>query len=309
MKRFFLKRILILIPMLFIISFISFSIINLSPQDPAKVALLASGVPEVTDELVHKYKEENGLNKPFLVRYKDWALNAMKLNFGKSYVTSKDVSDEILPAFKNTMSLALVTAVLFIIISVVFGVLCAIFEGEIVDRLVRFLMFIIYSMPSYWLGILFIWLFSVKLNLLPTSGMESWKSYILPSFVLSIGYFAFYFRLIRNTMIQNSRENYILFKKACGLKKFTVIKHIFINSIQTTVAGLFMSFSTLIGGTFVIESIFAWPGLGRVCISAILARDLPVIQAYILIMATSFVIFNLLADIVNAFLNPRLREG
>ena len=163
-------------------------------------------------------------------------------------------------------------------------------------------------MPSFWVGILLMWLLSVKFNLFPTSGMEKASSVVLPAVTLSLTYISTYVRLIRNNMIKNKKENYVLYARVRGLKESTIIKHVFKNSLQTSITALGMSIPKLIAGTVVVENIFAWPGIGRLCVSAIYNRDYPVIQAYILIMAVLFVVCNLLVDVISALLDPRMRR-
>ena len=163
-------------------------------------------------------------------------------------------------------------------------------------------------MPSFWVGLLLIWIFSVKLNLFPTSGMERPSSIVLPAITLALAYISTYVRLIRNNMVQNKHENYVYYARIRGLKETTIIKHIFKNSLQSSLTALGMSIPKLIAGTVVVENIFAWPGVGRVCVDAIFNRDFPVIQAYILLMAVLFVICNLLVDILSVAIDPRIRK-
>lgn len=309
MRNYVIKRVLTLIPMFFIISFISFLLINLSPSDPAEVALRANDVPVITQELIDQTRVELGLDKPFLERYAVWLNNAIHLDFGTSYVTGESVSAMIFPAFNYTLQLALANTIVTILLSIILGVICAVNEGHLVDRGTRGFLFIIAAMPAYWIGTLAIWFFSVKCKLLPTSGVGSLANFILPTMVMSIGYCCFYFRMIRNSMLENMNENYVLYARSCGIKEKVIVKHIFRNSLQTGVAAFCMAIPGMIAGTVVIENVFAWPGLGRLCVSSIFNRDLPIIQAYVLILAFSYCVFNIGADIVNAALNPKLRKA
>ncbi|MDR2758029.1 MAG: ABC transporter permease [Spirochaetaceae bacterium] len=188
------------------------------------------------------------------------------------------------------------------------GILCAKFEGDLFDRITRAVMFLLNAMPAYWIGTILMWGIAVKLNLLPTSGKEGPVSFVLPVFVLSLNYFSYYLRLIRGEMIRNSHENYVSYGRSCGLKEWILTKHILRNSLETAVAAFFLAIPGLLAGTVVVENLFAWPGIGRTCVLAIFSQDIPIIQAYMVILAVSFVGFNLIADIVNAAINPRLRE-
>ena len=307
MKNFITKRLLSMIPILLGISFLSFIIINLSPSDPAEVALRVNEIVP-TEAAIEGMRGELGLNKPFFERYTTWLSDALQGNFGNSYVNKKPVADEIARALPATINLATVSLIITLVVSVSVGVLCAVYENSIGDKITRAIIFIGTAMPSFWVGILLMWLLSVKFNLFPTSGMEKASSVVLPAVTLSLTYISTYVRLIRNNMIKNKKENYVLYARVRGLKESTIIKHVFKNSLQTSITALGMSIPKLIAGTVVVENIFAWPGIGRLCVSAIYNRDYPVIQAYILIMAVLFVVCNLLVDVISALLDPRMRS-
>lgn len=306
MKDYLVKRLLSIVPILIGISFLSFIIINLSPSDPAEVALRVNEITP-TEEAIEGMREELGLDKPFLERYVIWLKDCINGDFGNSYVNKKPVGEEVARVLPATLKLASVSLIITIIVSVCCGVFCAVFEDSVGDRIIRGIIFIGTSMPSFWIGLLLIWIFSVKLDLLPTSGMETPSSIILPSITLSLVYISTYTRLIRNNMIKNKSENYVLYARVRGLKESTIIRHIFKNSLQSYIVAIGMSIPKLIAGTVVVENIFAWPGIGRLCINAIFNRDYPIIQAYILIMAVLFIICNLLVDIITVLLDPRLR--
>jgi nickel transport system permease protein len=215
---------------------------------------------------------------------------------------------EISQALPATLLLSAVTLIITVVVSVTAGVLCAIYEGGIFDRITRGVVFFCTAMPSFWIGLLLIWLFAVKLDLFPTSGMTDPSSIVLPAVTMSLIYIAIYIRLIRNTMIQNKQENYVLYARARGLSSRVINKHILKNSLQSSLTAFGMFIPKLIAGTVIIENIFAWPGIGRLCVSAIFNRDYPVIQAYVLLMAILFVVCNFLVDIFSGLLDPRIRQ-
>ncbi|MFS0599330.1 nickel/cobalt ABC transporter permease [Peribacillus frigoritolerans] len=308
MGSYIIKRLFISIPLLLVISFLTFILINLSPLDPAEVVLQEQGVPTITDELIAQTKEELGMDKPFIIRYFDWVIACLQLDFGISYVTGKPVWSLIGPAFLNTFKLTLVSSVVIIVLSILLGVICAMKEGKIMDKSVRGFSFFLTAMPSYWLATLLSWYFSVKLDLLPTSGMESYKSYILPVIVIAISYAGIYFRVVRSSMLSNLNEDYVLYGRACGLTERKVTMHILRNSLQVAISIFCMAIPIILGSTVVIENVFAWPGLGSLSVRAILGRDFPIIQAYVLILAVAFVLFNTISDIINAVMNPKLRN-
>ena len=307
MRDYILKRLATVIPILIGISFLSFALISLSPSNPAEVALRVNEIVP-TEEAVRAMEEQLGTNKPYIERYVTWLTDSLQGDFGNSYVNNKPVATLIGQAIPNTIKLALLALLITIVFSVLVGILCAVYEGSFGDKLARALVFVGTAMPSFWVGLLLIWIFSVKLNLFPTSGMERPSSIVLPAITLALSYISTYVRLIRNNMVQNKHENYVYYARIRGLKETTIIKHIFKNSLQSSLTALGMSIPKLIAGTVMVENIFAWPGVGRVCVDAIFNRDFPVIQAYILLMAVLFVICNLLVDIFSVAIDPRIRK-
>ncbi|MBG9568449.1 nickel/cobalt ABC transporter permease [Brevibacillus agri] len=308
MGSYVLKRLLISIPLLLMVSFCTFSLIQFSPLDPAEVVLQAQGVPTITEELIAQTRAELGMDQPFVVRYLDWLADCLQLDFGNSFVTGKSVWSLLGPAFVNTVKLTLVSVVAILVLSVALGVLCALQAGKLIDQSVRGVSFFLAAMPSYWLAALLVWYFAVKLDLLPTSGMDSYKSYILPVAVITIGYAGIYFRMVRSAVLGNMNEDYVRYSRACGLPEKTILLHVVRNSLQVTTSVFCMAIPIILGGTVVVENIFAWPGLGTLSVKAIVSRDFPVIQAYVLVLAVAFILFNAVSDVIQAVLNPKLRE-
>ncbi|WP_340399317.1 nickel/cobalt ABC transporter permease [Paenibacillus sp. FSL H8-0079] len=308
MGSYIFKRIMLAIPLLIIISFITFVLINLSPLDPAVVVLQAQEVPQITDELIAQTNKALGFDQPFMIQYANWIMAVVQLDFGNSYVSGEPVWSLMGPAFMNTLKLTLVSSVFIIALSILLGVICAMREGKLLDRSVRGISFFLTAMPSYWLAAIMIWYFSVKLDLLPTSGMDSYRSYILPVIVITVSYTGIYFRTVRSSMLSNMNEDYVLYARASGLSEKKVTLHILRNSLQVAVSIFCMAIPIVLGSTVVIENVFAWPGIGRLSVKSILSRDFPIIQAYVLMLAVTFVLFNTLSDIINAAMNPRLRK-
>lgn len=309
MASYVVKRVARLPVLLLGISFLAFALINLSPSDPAVVALRVNEIVP-TDEAVRSMREELGLQKPFLTRYGEWLGRLAHFDLGVSYITRRPVAEDLLPAVPPTLRLAL-TALLVIVVSSVFvGVICAVNEGRWPDWLGRLLVFVSTSMPNYWLALLLLWLLAVKADIFPLSGMEERWSTVLPSACLSLMYIGTYIRLIRGSMAANLNSDYAAYARIRGLSRRRVVwKHVLANSLQSSATALGMSIPKLIAGTVVIENIFAWPGLGRLCVRAIFDRDLPMIQAYILLMGVLFVLANFIVDLVQVRLDPRLRLG
>lgn len=309
MKNYIVKRILAAIPLLLTISFLCFVFINLIPSDPAEVALRVRQVPVITEEAIEEVRVELGLDKPYLVRYFNWVGDCLKLDFGVSYTNpSRTVLGEIKRCLPATLTLAGTSLVMVILISLPLGFLCAVFKDSWLDKAVRMFIFMTTAMPAYWIGLLLIWIVSIKWDLLPTSGNGTWQHLILPALTVSLTYISTYIRLIRNNMLENMKEDYVLYANVRGLsQKSILIKHILKNSLHTCIVAIGMSIPQLIAGTIVVENVFAWPGLGKLCITSIFNRDYPVIQTYVLLIGTLFVVFNLIFDILQTIADPRLR--
>ena len=310
MLNYIIKRLTMMIPILFGISFIAFLLINLAPSDPAEVALRLNEIMP-TPDAIESMRQELGLNKPFFERYFIWLYDVLHLDFGRSFIhRDRLVWDEMIRSLIPTLVLAISSFAFTLIISLILGVLCAIFANSTFDHIVRIAIFLGTAMPSYWLGLLFIWLFANYLDLLPTNGYGTWQNLILPTLTLSFVYISTYIRFIRNNMLENMHNYSVFYARCRGLKEKTIIlKHVLVNSLHTTITALGMTIPQLIAGSFVVEYIFSWPGLGRLCIAAIMNRDYPVIQAYILIMAILFVVCNFIVDVIHQWLDPRLRDN
>ncbi len=292
------------------VSFLSFSIISLAPGDPAEIALRVNDVLP-TPEAILEMKQELGLDKPFFTRYITWLHNCMKLDFGVSYTnTHRTVASEFARAFPYTLSLAAVAFVMLLGISLPLGVLSAVWKDSYFDKAVRICIFAGTSIPNFWLAFLLIWLFSLQWHIFPSGGSSTLMHYILPAFSLTMLYISTYIRLIRNSMLENMKQNYVLYARARGIKEKRIIwVHVLKNSLQSSMTALGISVVRLLSGTVVIENIFAIPGIGRLCVSSIFNRDFPTIQAYILIMGVLFVLANFLIDMVHYLVDPRLKKG
>lgn len=310
MKSYIIKRILSAVPLLLCISFLCFVFINLIPSDPAEVALRVRQTPIITEEAIAEVRAELGLDDPYLVRYVNWVWSCLHLDFGVSYTNpSRTVLGELSRCLPATAVLAMTSLVFVIVLSLPIGFFCAVYKDSWFDRLIRGIVFMTTAMPAYWIGLLLIWLVSIQLDLLPTSGSGSVKHLILPAFTVSLTYISTYIRLIRNNMLENMKEDYVLYANVRGLKQSNIlIRHILKNSLHTCIVAIGMSVPQLMAGTIVVENVFAWPGLGKLCINSIFNRDYPVIQTYVLLIGTLFVVFNLLFDIIQCIADPRLRR-
>lgn len=307
MRRYILSRILASVPLLAGISFIAFVLVTLMPADPAEVALRVNEIIP-TQELVELQRQQLGLDKPLLERYVRWLAKSVQLDFGHSYTNHhRSVAGEIGRCLPPTLKLACVSLAFTLAVSLPLAVCSALLQGALLDRAVRAAVFFGTAMPNYWAAFLLIWLFSIHFDLLPTGGYDGWDSYILPAFTISLTYMSAYIRLVRNSMLRTMQAPFVLYARARGLPEWKVLRHVLKNSLQSCLTALGMSVPQLIAGTVVVENIFSWPGIGRLCVSAIFNRDYPVIQAYVLMMGVLFIVCNLLVDIVNTCIDPRLK--
>lgn len=307
MTRYIIKRLLLLLPLIVFITFFAFVLLAMRASDPAEVALRVNQVTP-TEEMVESMRQELGLDQPFFIRYVTWLKDGLTGDFGSSYVTHEPVLDLMMEALPATLQLAGMSLLFIIVLSLLFGMVCAYAAHTWLDRIVRAFVFIAASMPSFWLGILFIWLFSVKFNWVNTSGMEGFKSLLLPAMTLSFGYLSTYVRLIRNQILKFQHEPFVFYARARGLKERTIQLKVMRHALQLAVTALGMSIPKLIAGTVIIENLFAWPGVGRLCVTAIFHADFPIIQAYLFVMGILFVVCNLIADVIQMIMNPQLRK-
>ncbi|MBO0445251.1 ABC transporter permease subunit [Enterococcus ureilyticus] len=293
--------------LLFLITFIPFFLLTYLSNDPAEVALRVQAITP-TEQNVRQMRSELGLDQPFFARYIDWVQQALKGDLGKSYATGKSIAGMISEAFPYTVFLTLMTLIIIIVTCLVLGILAANYQNHWTEKVLRLITFVLNAIPSFWLGLLLIFLFSIKLNWLPTGGAEGLLSVFLPALTLSLAYSSSYIRLIRNDLLQNKQLPYVDYYFTRGFSKKSITKHLLKNSLRSSVVSIGVSIPKLIAGSIIIESVFAWPGMGLLCINAIRNRDLPVLQAYIVIMSLFFISSSLLIDSLNKRIDPRLRE-
>ncbi|MCO0598044.1 ABC transporter permease subunit [Peribacillus butanolivorans] len=310
MSWFIFKRLTSLIPILLGISLITFILLHLIPGDPAVAYLRASHIPP-TDETVAALRVELGLNKPLYVQYFEWLGKVLQLDLGMSYVSNNSVWEEIVVHFFPTVQLTFASLIFIVVISLPLGMISAIYKGKFVDQFSRILAFVSVSMPTFWLGFLLIYFLSVKLDLFPVLGRGTLAHLVLPSSTLAFAYIGTYMRLLRASMLGNLNEPFVVYARARGLRqRLIVIRHVLKKSLLPVITGLGMSFGNMLSGAVIVETIFAWPGMGQLFVTSILNQDYPMIQGCVLFMGVIFVVCNLLVDLTYSFLDPRIRwEG
>ncbi|QQK08888.1 ABC transporter permease [Miniphocaeibacter halophilus] len=304
MLRYSIKRILSIIPLLLVISFLIFMFVHMIPGDPAK---MITG-PDATKAEVELVREQLGLNKPLLTQYKEYMTGLVKGDLGMSVKNNKTVADTIVPRLKPTIMLTISSMIWATIIGIGIGIVSAIKHGKTLDYIGMIIAISGISIPGFWLGLQLIQKFSVVLGWFPTGGLESWQSYVLPSLTMGAGIMAVLARFTRSSMLETMREGYIRTARAKGLsEKFVVMKHAFRNSLIEiiTVAGL--QIGGLLSGSVMAETVFSIPGLGRLLVDSINFRDYKVVQALLLFFALEYIVINLVVDLLYGVINPKVR--
>ncbi|HZG15825.1 MAG TPA: nickel ABC transporter permease subunit NikB [Candidatus Bathyarchaeia archaeon] len=300
------KRILAVIPIVLFAIFITFVLIRISPVDPAEAYLTAAHI-HPTEEVLAEKRKEFGLDQPLHVQYFQTVMKICRLDFGKSYLTNEPIIEEIKERIPATMQLAVSSIVLAVVISIPLGFLSAVYKNSLIDKFSRLLSFFGASIPQFWLGYLLIFFFSVKLDLFPVEGRGSWQHLVLPAVTLSLALIAIYTRLLRSSVLEQLQESYVLYARTRGLKERTIVaKHVLKIAITPVITGLGMNMGKLMTGTIIVEQVFSWPGFGRYFVEAIFNRDIPVIQSYVIFAACLFVVCNLIVDLVQMYMDPRI---
>jgi ABC-type dipeptide/oligopeptide/nickel transport system permease component len=307
MGRYILIRLAAAIPTLIILTLVAFLLNSAAKGDPALNALRAGG-QEPTPEAVAEYREKLGLNDPLPMRYVRWVTDAVQGEFGRSFIDQREVSEILGERLVPTLRLGLVAFAFSTLLGIGLGILFGLFANTWIDHSGRVVSLLLASIPSFWLALLLITFVSEKWRLLPVAGYGGFKYMILPVLALSLGPAATLMRFTRSAMIESWRQDFVRTARAKGLKQRTMVfRHALPNALLPIVTLLGLRFGQILAGAIVIESIFAWPGMGSQLIAAISGRDLPVIGAYVLIAGGLFIIVNLLTDVSYAFLDPRIR--
>ena len=309
MLKFIVKRLLLLIPVMFAVSVLIFALLRLNGTDAAMSYLNASGIAPTDAALAHARAQLN-LDKPIFEQYAVWLKDASSLNFGASYITGRAVSEDMAHYFPATLKLAALGLFFTLVLSVPMGILSAIYNDKFIDYAVRFVSFLGVCTPNFWLGFLLILLFSVHLKILPPFGAGGLSHLLMPAFAISFMSIAVNSRLIRANLLEIKNKRHVSYARMRGLSASRVLfSHVFKNASLPVVTALGMHIGELVGGAMVIESVFAYPGIGRYAVEAIINNDYPVIQCFILLMAFAFAISNLVIDVLYAFIDPRIRTN
>lgn len=302
-------RILQLLIVLFGISFLTFSLVYLSPGDPAEIMLTECGnIP--TPELLAEARADLGLDRPFLVQYGSWLKGVVTGDMGMSYSFKVPVFTKLIACLIPTIALALLALALVIVVSLPLGFLSAVYHNKLPDFLIRGFSFVGISMPSFWLGLILLRIFGVNLGWVSVSGGSAdFRSVILPAVTLALAMSAKYTRQVRVTVLEELNKEYVNGARMRGIAESTILmKHVLPNILLPLVTILGLSFGSLLGGTAVVEIIYNWPGLGNMAVKAIACRDFPLIQGYVLMISLFYMVINILVDLSYPLIDPRLKK-
>jgi len=307
MGQFLTKRLLSMVLALWGVTIIAFFLVRIMPGDPIEAYFQANHIP-VTEEVIQQLREEQGLNESLLTQYVNWLGNAVQLDFGESFMTNNPVIEELVMRFGVTIQLALVSFVVILIICIPIGILSAVKRDSWFDRLTRLTVFSVASMPSFWLAFVLVYTMALKLDLLPLMGWGTVDMMILPALTLALGVVPYYVRMIRTSMIEQMEQPFVTFARARGIPEHIIVRrHIFKGTLTPLITSLAMTLGVLLGGAAIIEMVFTIPGLGRFIVEAITARDYYVLQAFIFVISFFYIVINFMADLVCAWIDPRIR--
>ena len=310
MKNYAVRRLLQLIPILLAITFLSYGMMRIAGNDVIEQKMENTG-GMVSQEIIDAAREELGLDKPFVVQYFSWLGNLLRGDMGISYVSNKPVFSTFVSKLPATLLLTVVSILLTVVISISLGIWAAVKQNKATDYVIRTASFIGNSLPNFFVSLLLMYLFAIRLGWFPViSKGISLQSVALPALTLDIAMSAKYLRQVRATVLDELSKDYVLGAKARGVPfSTTMMKSVMRASLVTIITLLTLSIGSLLGGTAIVESIFMWDGVGKMAVDAINMRDYPIIQAYVMWMAIIYVVVNLITDLSYRYLDPRIRLG
>ena len=305
MHRYILKRIAFLIPTILGVTFIIYAVLNITPSSPGQAILGPSASPAAIEEFNHQV----GYDQPFLTKYFNYVKNMVtKADFGISYFTKQSVFNEVWPRFMVTIKLSLSGVALAALIGVPLGILAAVKQYSLIDSCSTIFALIFISIPTFWLGLMMIILFSVQLHWLPPNGSETLAHFIMPAITCAGTTLATLIRMTRSTMLEVIRQDYIRTAYAKGAAKGRVIvKHALQNAFIPIITIVGVNFGYMLGGAVITENVFGMSGIGNLLLSSIRSKDIPMVMGGVLIVAVMFSIVNLLLDICYAYVDPRVK--
>jgi ABC-type dipeptide/oligopeptide/nickel transport system permease component len=306
MSSYVLRRLLLAIPVLFGVSVAVFLMMHIIPGDPALAML--RGQPSVSEEDIERVRHQMGLDDPIPVQYAKYISRAVRGDLGASIYSKRPVTDMILEQAPSTIQLALAAMVVAVVVGLTLGTLAALKRNTWIDSGSMLVALFGVSMPSFWLGLLLIYVFGLRLGWFPITGEGGWRRLVLPAVALGMDFSAVSARLVRGNLLEVLRQDYVLTARAKGLRERTVVvRHALRNAMIPVLTIVGLQLGVLLGGAVVVETVFARQGIGRLAITAILSKDFPLVQGIVLVAAVVYVLLNLLVDLAYAFFDPRIR--
>jgi len=301
-----IRRLLLAIPVLIGVSILVFAIIRFIPGDPARAIAGVHASPQYIEQVRRDLLLDEGIH----VQYYVYLTNLLQGDMGRSTFTGRPVTTELMARFPNTMVLASAAMMIAIIVGMSAGIVSATKRYSLFDNASMLFALFGVAAPVFWLGIMFQLLFSVHLGWFPSGGIGTWRHLVLPALTLGLATTALIARITRSSMLDVLRQDYITTARSKGLvERVVVYKHALKNAMIPVVTVMGLQFGTLLGGAVLTETVFSWPGVGRLMVDSILARDYPVVQGAVLLLAVLFVMINLVVDVIYAFLDPRISYG
>lgn len=301
-----LNRILQIIPILLIVTILAFVLSNVSAGDVASVTLQSRGV-QVTEENLEAVREELGLHEPLPVQYWNWLKKAVCFDFGNSFQTNRPVSEEILSRFPATLKLALAATLISLLMAIPLAVSSARYKDSLFDHAVRAISSIAATMPDFWLGLMLLYLFAVEWKIAPVISGSRTENILLPAFTLSVANTAAYTRVLRSNLLDAARGDYIIAARARGLgKSMALMKHGLKNALLPLITLVGINFGKMLSGQVAVETIFSWNGIGQFAVNCMKQKDLPVIQGYIVVVSITYILINLILDLIYMVIDPRI---
>ena len=306
MLKYIAKRLAAMIPVILGVTLIMYLIMSLAPGDPARTIL----GEQATEEQVNELREEMGLNDPIIVQYFRYIWNLLHGDLGRSYQSRIDVSTEIFSRFPNTIKLALAASLFSVILALPLGIIAAVKQNTFFDSFSMFVAIIGISCPTFWFGLILILVFAVNLKWFPVSGqVDNFRGMVLPALTLAFNSMAAMARVTRSSMLEVIRQDYIRTARAKGVSQRNVIlQHAVPNAMIPTVTVIGLRIGGLLAGAVICETVFSWPGIGRLLVQSIQSRNTPVVLGCIIIFSICFSLVNLIVDILNAFIDPRIKS-
>ena len=293
------------------ISFITFALVMLSPGDPVRQMIAGNEDIIVSQQEIDALRAELGLDKPFVFQYLDWLGRALRGNLGFSYMVKKPVVEELMHSLPATVILSLASTLFMLAVAVPLGIYSAVKRNSIADYIVRAMTFVSISIPNFWMGLMLLWIFGLKLRWLPiVGGSVNLRNLVLPALTLGIVMAAKYARQVRAAVLEELNQDYVTGARARGMSESHILwKEVIPNAMLPLITLLGLSFGNLLGGAAVVEIVFSWPGLGYLAVQSIIYRDFQLVQGIVLWIALMYMIINLVIDISYNRLDPRLRKA